>query len=123
MRRIHVLVLTIALAACAPSTTAPVAGVSPSPSTAGGSLAGALGGDAQLEGGCVWLDTGTERLEIVWPAGYRADVNPIELRDPTGAVIATEGDRLTVEGRPATGQMSSCQVGALWEATAVSADG
>ena len=123
MRRIHVLVLMIGLAACAQSTTAPAAHVSPSPSTASGSLTGVLGGDAQLEGGCVWLDTGTERLEIVWPAGHRAGVDPIELRDPAGAVIATEGDRLTVEGRPATGQMSSCQVGALWEATAVAPAG
>lgn len=116
MRRIYVLVLMITIAACAQTAPAlPEAATSPSP----GSRAGVLAGDAQLEGGCVWLDTGSERLEILWPEGYRADADPIELRDPTGAVIATEGDRLAVEGVPATEQLSSCQTGALWEATGV----
>jgi hypothetical protein len=116
MRRIYVLVLTIAIASCA--QTPPRAGeiaASPSP----GARAGVLAGDARLEGGCVWLDTGGERLEVLWPQGYRADVDPIELRDPSGAVIAMEGDRLAVEGAPATEQLSACQTGALWEATGV----
>lgn len=120
MRLIYVLGLTIALTGCAQATTGGASDAGPSPSPQG-SVQGVLGGDAELEGGCVWLETDTERVEVLWPEGYRADVDPIELRDPAGAVIATEGDRLTVHGEPATEQMSSCQIGALWEATDVAA--
>lgn len=119
MRRIYVLMLTFALTACAQSTIGAAPDATAPPSTGNASLAGVLAGDAQLEGGCVWIDTGAERLEVLWPAGYRADVDPIELRDPAGAVIAIEGDRLAVEGEPATDQMSTCQIGALWQATDV----
>lgn len=105
--------------ASAPAEEPPSSDPAPTADADGQTVTGTLSGDAQLEGGCVWLETDTERFEVLWPEGYRADVDPIELRDPTGAVIATEGDRLTVHGEPAPERMSSCQIGALWEATDV----
>jgi hypothetical protein len=111
MARMYMLVVLIALTGCATvsndATTATA--------TATGHMReGLLGGDPELEGGCVWLDTGQERLEIVWPEGYRITADPIELRDPTGAVVATAGDRIRVRGDVAPDVMSVCQVGRTW---------
>jgi hypothetical protein len=85
-------------------------------------LTGVLGGDPDLEGGCVWLDTGDgRRVEVVWPEGYRASVDPVMLRDATGDVVAAEGDAVTVEGAPARDRVSTCQIGEIWTATAIRA--
>lgn len=46
----------------------------------------------------VWLDgldQPSVRTAVRWPAGFRARFSPtLELLDPTGAVVAREGDRL-----------------------------
>jgi hypothetical protein len=118
MRRIHLLVFLLALTGCA---TASSSATTPTPTAAGELREGVLAGDRALEGGCVWLDTGRERLEIVWPEGYRATGDPIELRDPTGAVVATAGDRLRVRGAEADDVVSTCQVGRTWQVEDVQA--
>lgn len=83
-------------------------------------LTGALGGDADLEGGCVWLETADgDRIEVVWPDGYQATADPIELRDATGEVIATDGDVIAVDGTPANDRVSTCQIGDIWVAATV----
>jgi hypothetical protein len=111
MRRMYMLVVLIALTGCATASS----DTTTATATATGHVReGMLGGDPELEGGCVWLDTGQERLEIVWPEGYRITADPIELRDPTGAVVATAGDRIRVRGDVAPDVMSVCQVGATW---------
>lgn len=118
MRPIHMLVFLVALAGCA---TASSGATAPTPITEGEIREGVLGGDPALEGGCVWLDTDRERLEVVWPEGYRATGDPVELRDPTGAVVATAGDRLRVRGEAADDVASTCQVGQTWRASDVEA--
>lgn len=81
-------------------------------------MTGTLGGSAQLEGGCVWIDTGSGRYEVAWPAGYSAETNPVRLlRD--GEVVAQAGDRLSLSGAVDAEAMTVCQVGPLFKATAV----
>lgn len=88
-----------------------------SPSVA--ALTGTLAGDAQLEGGCVWLETADGRVEVRWPEGDVASADPLELRAPSGQVVATAGEEVTVTGAPARGAVSICQVGEIWEASEV----
>jgi hypothetical protein len=67
---------------------------------AGGACAG-VGGDAVLHGSptdprIAWLDYklgGQSRMEVTWPAGYRARFNPnLEVLDENGNVVIREGD-------------------------------
>jgi len=57
-----------------------------------------------LEGGvvrgayCVWLATNGGQSPIVWPAGYHVRRNPLKLLNSQGAVVASGGDSITVEG-------------------------
>jgi hypothetical protein len=86
---------------------------------AGSRLTGVLGGDAELEGGCVWLDTDQGRIEPQWPEGYSTTTDPVALLDPDGEPIAQEGDRVTVTGSPAPDLATICQVGEVWNLTRV----
>jgi hypothetical protein len=111
------------LAACGPApadeataASTPVDG----PSASARTLTGLLGGDPDLEGGCVWLDTDDGRVEVLWPDGYGASADPVQLRDED-AVVAREGDEVTITGGPAADRVSTCQVGTLWTATSVDA--
>lgn len=131
-RALALALLTLLVAACAdPATTdapdgpeddaeddAPAPG-DDDPAEAQDVLEGTLGGDPMLEGGCVWLDTDDGRYEVAWPEGYDASADPIELRDPDGEVIATEGDSLRVTGEVDSEAFTICQVGPLWEADRV----
>lgn len=133
MRPIVTLALAALLAGCGASTDAPganadaTATVAPSPqapaspSPAMQELTGTLGGDAELEGGCVWLETGDGRIEVLWPEGWTVGTDPVELRDPDGQVVAGDGDAVEVTAAPAPDLVSTCQVGELWRATAVRA--
>lgn len=131
MRPIATLALTVLLAGCGASATDPepspsAADPAPtprelvSPSVATQPVVGTLGGDAQLEGGCVWLDTDDGRIEVLWPEGWTVATDPIELRNPDGEVAAGEGDEVRVDAAPAPELVSTCQVGELWRATRVS---
>ena len=61
----------------------------------GGVLAGGLVPGGQY---CVWLiDRGMTR-PVIWPHGYRARLNPLEVLNPAGTVMAREGDTLIVGG-------------------------
>lgn len=84
-----------------------------------GAITGTLGGDESLEGGCAWLDTADGRYQVLWPDGYTVEFGPVRLLGPEGEVVADAGQTLTVEGEPAEDMMSVCQVGELWQATAV----
>lgn len=123
MRITIVAALLTVLAACgsapadeATDASTPVDGPSASERT----LTGLLGGDPDLEGGCVWLDTDDGRVEVLWPDGYRASADPVQLR-ADDAVVAREGDEVAITGAPAADRVSTCQVGTLWTATAVEA--
>jgi len=82
-------------------------------------LEGTLGGDAQLEGGCAWLDTDEGRFEVMYPEGYEIDFDPVRLLGPDGEPIAREGETVRVRGRVAGDLMSICQVGTIFQATEV----
>lgn len=122
-----IVLLAIALAACGGAPGGgPVAGggatAAPTGTQSGGSetgeLSGTLGGDAQLEGGCAWLDAGGTRWQVAYPDGYTVTFDPLRLTGP-GGEVAAEGDTVTVTGAPAEGVATICQVGPVWQATAV----
>jgi predicted small lipoprotein YifL len=83
------------------------------------SVTGVLGGDEQLEGGCVWLDTDQGRIEPLWPAGFTVTTEPVTLLDPQGETLAREGDSVTIIGEPAGDVATICQVGELWNVSDV----
>jgi hypothetical protein len=108
----------------APAGGGPAASEEAPSASAGTSLTGVLGGDAQLEGGCIWLETDQGRIEPMWPAGYTVTTDPVTLLDPQGEPVAEEGDRITVTGGPAQDVATVCQVGEVWNVTEVTvADG
>lgn len=82
-------------------------------------IEGTLGGDAQLEGGCAWLDTGDARYEVAYPEGYEIVFDPVRLVGPSGDTVATEGEVVAVRGRVGGDLMSVCQVGSVFEADEV----
>lgn len=82
-------------------------------------ITGRLAGNAQLEGGCVWLEADDARYEVLWPQGWESDADPVELRNPEGDVVAREGDTLRVTGAEATDVATTCQVGTIFQASAV----
>lgn len=83
-------------------------------------LVGTLGGDAQLEGGCAWLETDAEgRVEPRWPEGYRVAFDPVRLLGPDGEVVAEAGDTVGVSGTLADDVMTVCQVGPVFDVAEV----
>lgn len=82
-------------------------------------LTGVLDADP-IEGGCAYLraDDGT-RYEVVYPPGWSIDRSSATLRDPTGMVVASGGDVITIRGREATDMVSFCQIGPIFQATEV----
>lgn len=101
----------------------PVDGPTADPDTDLETITGTLGGDAHLEGGCVWLDgDDDQRYEVMWPSGWEADADALEVRDGDGEVVAREGDQLTLRGVTATDVATVCQVGTPFEAEEVEAD-
>lgn len=119
-------ILTLAtvwlLASCTLWGPAPVASPSPTAGDADGggtmTLTGVLNADA-VEGGCAYLQAadGT-KYEVIYP-GWRVSAAPPELRAPSGEVVATGGDTVTVRGDIATDMASICQVGPIFRATEV----
>jgi hypothetical protein len=86
-------------------------------------IVGTFGGDAQLEGGCAWIDAddGT-RYEVQYPPDHQVTFEPLQLTGPDGGVLAEEGDILTVRGELAEDMVSFCQVGPIFTAAEVILD-
>jgi hypothetical protein len=87
-----------------------------------------LVGDAGLDGGCVWLRQGTTDLSVLWPPGFTAEFDPARIIDPTGTVVAQEGDRVELTGSfaadPTAYQPHRCVIGTeLWLAGTVRTGG
>ncbi len=85
-------------------------------------LSGRLGGNAKLEGGCVWLDAvgnraGGEpsRYLPLWPEGYHVRFDPVRLYDRHDRVVAQEGDVITVQGRTRDDVYTTCNLGMVYE--------
>jgi hypothetical protein len=61
-----------------------------------GTLAGGRVGSGEY---CVWVTRESgEAIPVVWPAGFRARLDPLELLNAEGAVVARAGDKLSVGG-------------------------
>ena len=125
----YVMILAVLLTACGaqsgagdPAASEPAVSETQGSDAAssGESITGTLGGDAELEGGCAWIDDGSTRWQVEWPAGYEVTFDPLELTGPDG-VVATEGGKVTVAGSELKDAMTTCQVGPLWQATEVTA--
>lgn len=83
-------------------------------------LRGTLGGDAELEGGCTWLELDSgERVQVLYPTGYIVTADPVRLVAPDGEELAVAGDPLEVEVASRPDVMTTCQVGPVVEAAAV----
>jgi putative cell wall-binding protein len=96
-----------------------IAGDDQQPRDARQSVVGVLDGDAQLEGGCVWLDAANGLYHVRWPEGWRASADPVELRNPQGQVVARRGDRVEVGGEPVEDAVTACQRGSVFDADEV----
>ena len=80
----------------------------PRPGAANAAMAALSGGTltgGTLPGGqyCVWLADRGEVIPVIWPYGYSARLDPLEILDRHGTVLAREGDLLIVGG----GQISA----------------
>ncbi len=87
-----------------------------------------LVGDAELDGGCVWLRQGVTDLSVLWPPGFTAEFNPVRIVDTAGTVVAQEGDQVELTGSFAADatayQPHRCVVGTeLWLAGTVRPSG
>ena len=89
------------------------------PSMEGGLVSGRLG-ISEVEGGCPYLEAadGT-RYEVIYPNGWLLDRAAMQLRDPDGTLVAAAGDTVTIRGQIATGMVSTCQIGPIFEAIEV----
>lgn len=85
-------------------------------------ISGTLRVDRSAGSGCVYLEAGQDRYELVWPIGYRVVTqNPLAVGDTRGRVVAREG-RVARFGGGVVGEASSgCSKasGAFYVATAV----
>jgi hypothetical protein len=62
------------------------------------------GGETGPDRWCVWMRSpGGHRVPVVWPPGFRARLDPLEVLDPGGQVVARAGQRFVLGGgfRPA----------------------
>lgn len=83
-------------------------------------LRGTLGGDAQLEGGCTWLELDSgERVQVLYPEGYQVSADPVRLVGPDGEEVAVGGDPLEIDVAARPDVLTTCQVGPVVEAGAV----
>ncbi|HVM01020.1 MAG TPA: hypothetical protein VM324_17145 [Egibacteraceae bacterium] len=104
------------LVACGqdPATAPP-----PEEPTEGELVEGTLGGDADLEGGCAWLEAADGRYDVMYPDGYTIAFDPVRVVGPDGEVVAEEGEVLRVRGHIDAEMMTVCQVGTVFRAEEV----
>ena len=119
--------LAVALAACggAGGEPAPTIGTEPpggseGATAEGDTITGTFGADAQLEGGCAWVDDGTTRWNVQYPDGYQVSFTPPQLTGPGGLKVG-DGDTITVTGTEQADAVTTCQIGPVWIAESVKA--
>lgn len=119
LRLLLVLVVSLAVGACGEDPASSPTSSSDATATPAGTLTGTLEGDAQLEGGCAWLETTggpdagvADQVMPLFPDGYRVEFEPeVRLVGPDGETVATAGQELVVDGAPTEGMATTCQVG------------
>jgi len=57
-------------------------------------------GILHVDGDCIWVEDANvevdkEAFNVLWPAGYRARGQPVEIIDVSGAVLARDGDAIS----------------------------
>jgi hypothetical protein len=83
-----------------------------------GAVSGVLTFD-DIEGGCAFIETPEKvRYEVIYPDGWVLDRVGAVLRGPAGEEVPA-GETLRIRGSVATDRSSICQVGPIFEATAV----
>lgn len=84
-------------------------------------VTGVLGGDENLEGGCMWIQVDDERVQLLPAegAGFTLDTDALAVVSVDGEVIAEAGDTVVVDGEIDEEMMSFCQVGPILMATSV----
>jgi len=92
---------------------------------------GILVGDAELDGGCVWIETEEGPQAIRWPTGFRAGfvddgAGEVQLIDASGGVVAHGGDTVyfTASRSGGSERLERCHVGAdhVWYLGTVAAE-
>lgn len=76
-------------------------------------IAGRLAGDSELDGGCVWLESGDARIAVLWPAGFAVRFPAcwaVPARRRAGTITAYEGDELEAAGGYRDQEAPRCQV-------------
>ncbi|MPZ73472.1 MAG: hypothetical protein GEU74_09610 [Nitriliruptorales bacterium] len=120
----YAVILVVLLAGCGSdgtsgeSTSKPLPEATAGAASDGESITGMFAGDANLEGGCAWIDDGDTKWQVEWPEGYQVTFDPLTLNGP-GGVAASEGDTVTARGTERRDVMTTCQVGPVWAATDV----
>jgi hypothetical protein len=74
----------------------------------GGRLTGGAAADGTY---CVWLTDRGQAQAVLWPPGYRAQLDPLEILDPDGQIVAREGDTLIVGGAAIPVDPAPCTLG------------
>ena len=74
----------------------------------GGRVAGGVTADGTY---CVWLTDRGELEAVLWPPGYWARLDPLEILDPDGQIVAREGDMLIVSGGTVPVDPAPCNLG------------
>lgn len=126
VQRTAVILTVLLLAACGGSDAADVPDLGTESATfqadvAGENLteyAGTLGGSAELEGGCLWLDTPDGRFELRFGDDVSVDTDVTEVTAPDGTTLGA-GDELTVTGTVAEDMITVCQVGPVLTVDAI----
>jgi hypothetical protein len=74
-------------------------------------------GILHVDGDCVWVEDANaemakkEAFNVLWPAGYHARGQPLEIIDASGAVIAHDGDTISFGiGDIRQGPLTGCPV-------------
>jgi hypothetical protein len=74
-------------------------------------VTGTLAGERTQERECVWLiDLAGTKFDLVLPTGWSVAYGPIRLTDPSGRILAEDGDALRVSGPTVFGE-SMCSSG------------
>ena len=62
-------------------------------------ITGEFDGEASGDTGCAWIETdAAERIELLYPNGWRVEFDPPAVYDETGALRVEAGDTVVVYG-------------------------
>lgn len=92
-----------------PTWDSPASGEGSEAAAVEGILNGSMKGDEL----CLWLEStdGPRREAVRWPEGFTGARDPIRIFDASGALVATEGDKVLAAGGKHTAESDSCLVG------------